>query len=461
VSGLVADLARVVGREAVRAPQAVDLADATEAQALRGHAEAVVLPGTPQDVAAVVAFCHEHRVAITPRGGGTGLAGGAVPQGGVVLALERLAGVRRLDAAQWRMEVAAGTTTATVARVAREHGLRFPPDPGAIEQSQIGGNLATNAGGPHAFRHGVVGRWVLGLEAVLCPGEVVTVGGPVRKDVAGLDLKALLVGSEGTLGIITGAWLRLVPAPEVQRPLLALFPDVATGCAAVDAVLASGLQPAILEVLDGRTLAAAPPPAALPAGAGFAVLVEAEGAAAAVERELADLREALEPGATAMHAPEGRAALDELWRWRAGLTYAAIAQHGGKVSEDVAVPVEHLRAMVEGTLEIGARHSLDACSWGHGGDGNLHATFLLDREDPEALARAGAAAREVVELALRLGGTASGEHGAGLLKRDVVAAATPPRLRELQLAVKAAFDPHGILNPGKKLQRSGSGQTTF
>jgi FAD/FMN-containing dehydrogenase len=438
-------LATIVGPGHVRDPRPDELADATEAQALRGHAELLVAPGSAAEVAEVVALCCRERTAITPRGGGTGLAGGAVPQGGIVLSLERLDGLR-LDAAQWRMRAGAGVRTATVARVAREHGLWFGPDPGAAEQSTVGGMVATNAGGPHAFGHGVTGRWVLGLEAVLCPGEVVQLGGPVRKDVAGLDLRSLLVGSEGTLGIVTAAWLRLVPAPVAQLPLLVLLRDVAAGCDAVAAVLEAGLQPGILEFLDGRTLAAAPPPASLPAGAGFAVLVEASG-----PEELAALRDVLAPGALATWEPGGRREVDELWRWRGGLTWAAIAQHGGKVSEDVAVPVEHLRAVVDGTLDIGRRHGLEACSWGHAGDGNVHATFLVDRQDPEALARASRAAEEVVALALSLGGSASGEHGAGLLKRELVTSALAPRVRKLQRAVKDAFDPLGVLNPGKKL----------
>src|SRR4051812_37815086 len=221
---MIAELSRLIGADAVLADvPAHMLADATESQGVRGHADAVVLPRSAEEVVRVVAWCYEHGVAITPRGGGTGWAGGAVPvEGGIVLSLERLDRVRAFDPTLWRMHVEAGVTTAAVRRLARESGLLFPPDPGAAEQSQIGGNVATNAGGPHAFKYGVTGAWVTGLEAVVPPGELVAVGGPVRKDVAGYDLKSLLVGSEGTLGIVTAAWLRLVPAPEAAWPVAAL-----------------------------------------------------------------------------------------------------------------------------------------------------------------------------------------------------------------------------------------------
>src|SRR5207253_1961597 len=183
----------------------------------------------------VLAWCYEHEVPLVPRGGGTGLAGGAVPvDGGVVLALERVDRVRAFDPRLWRMHVDAGVRTATVRRLARENGLLFPPDPGGAEQSQIGGNIATNAGGPHAFKYGVTGRWVTGLEAVVPPGDVIAVGGPIRKDVAGYDLKSLLIGSEGTLGIVTAAWLRLVPAADAASPVAGFYAGTGEGCAALE-----------------------------------------------------------------------------------------------------------------------------------------------------------------------------------------------------------------------------------
>src|ERR687895_1462479 len=235
----------------------VYLSDFTEERSLGGHADAVVLPRSAEETARVVAWCYEREVPIVPRGGGTGVAGGAVPFGGVVLSLERMTAVRSFDPLVWRIEVEAGMRTADLRRIVRENGLFFPPDPGAAEQSHIGGNIATNAGGPHAFKYGVTGAWVLGLEVVLAPGELVRVGGPVRKDVAGYDLKRLLIGSEGTLGVITAAWLRLLPAPEVFLPVVGFYDGIAAGAAALERVVASGLMVAALEYLEGAALAAA------------------------------------------------------------------------------------------------------------------------------------------------------------------------------------------------------------
>jgi glycolate oxidase subunit GlcD len=448
------DLRAIVGdRGLVDAATAVYGHDAAEARGVQGRPDAVVLPVSAQEVAAVVAHCYEHDVPIVPRGGGSGFAGGAVPvDGGVVLSLQRLDAVRALDPELWRMHVEAGVTTARVQRLARENGLLFPPDPGAAEQSHIGGNIATNAGGPHAFKYGVTAAWVTGLEVVLAPGEVVTLGGPVRKDVAGYDLLHLLVGSEGTLGIVTAAWLRLVPAPEAALPVIAFYDSVDAGCAGLEAVTGSGLQPAALEYLDGGALSAAAGafPWDVPPGASFAVIAEADGSvheASVVQRALV---EALGEAALTVEAPTEVAEVRALWRWRDGVSIAVSAQRGGKVSEDVAVPLDRLREAIVATVEIGERHGLEACSWGHAGDGNLHSTFLVDRSDPDQLARAAEASDELFALAVGFGGTVSGEHGLGWLKRGQLERQLGAAGYDLHTRLKQTFDPKNLLNPGKK-----------
>lgn len=446
------DLAAIVGAEHVRAPGAADLADATEWSGLRGRADAVVLPGSPEEVAAVVGWCYDQDVPITPRGGGTGWAGGAVPDGGVVLGLERLRSVRALDAAWWRMEVDAGVTTATVARRAREEGLYFPVDPGAAESSHIGGNLATNAGGPHALKHGVTGAWVLGLDVVLAPGELVRLGGPVRKDVAGYDLVSLLVGSEGTLGVITGAWLRLIPAPEASSSLAVACESATAAGAAMQRALTCGIVPAALEFLDdGAVAAAAGEPLRVPLG-GVLLLADVEGDPMSVTRDHDLLREAMQGGDGVLAVAEftSRGDREALWRWRDGIGLAVIAQRGGKLSEDLGVPADRLAEAIEETRAIGARHGLEACSWGHAGDGNLHSTFLLDAADPAQRARADAAAQDLFALARRLGGTVSGEHGIGRLKAGQLREQWAPAAVAAHEAVKRALDPKGLLNPGVK-----------
>ncbi len=425
-------LARIVGAEHVE-PEAV-VGD----RAVAGVPATLVRPADAQQVAAVVAWCYEHDVAIVPVGGRSGLTGGAaVVQSGaetIALSLQRLRAVRSFEPELWRMEAEAGVTTATVARLARENGLLFAPDPGAPEQSQLGGTIATNAGGPHAFKYGVTGDWVTGIEAVLAPGELVRVGGATRKDVAGYDLRALLTGSEGTLGIVTAAWLRLVPAPELRLALVASYPDAATGCAAILRVLASGIVPAALEFFDEGAIGAAG--AAFPdAGLrGFVVVAEADGSRAEATRVRDELLEALGPGSHALHAPQSDRAI---WRWRDGVSLAVEAARGAKLSEDIAVPVDHLAEAIEETVRIGARHDLDACSWGHGGDANVHATFLLDPGDEPQRARAGAAAQELFDLAIRLGGTVTGEHGIGLLKNGQLSRQWSPAAVAAHRAIKA------------------------
>jgi glycolate dehydrogenase FAD-linked subunit len=452
------ELEALVGADAVLDPEHASgySSDESEGSGVRGRPDAVVLPGTPQEVAEVVAWCYERELAIVPRGGGSGYAGGAVPvNGGVVVSMERLDEVLAFDPELWRMRVQAGVTTATVRRLARENGLLFPPDPGAAEQSQIGGNIATNAGGPHAFKHGVTGQWVTGLEAVVAPGELIEVGGPIRKDVAGYDLRALLIGSEGTLGLITSAWLRLIPAPEATLPLVALYPDAAAGCAAILRILESGLRPATIEYLDAGALAAAGSslPGGAPDAARFMVLSEADGSQAEAEALQAELVEALEPGAIDLRHPAARAEVDALWRWRDGVSFAVSARQGGKLSEDISVPLDRLADAISETVAIGTRHGLDACSWGHAGDGNLHSTFLVDSSDPGQLGRASEAAEELFDLAARLGGSVSGEHGLGWLKRGQLARQWSPGALRLHEEVKRAFDPKGLLNPGKKTAR--------
>jgi glycolate oxidase subunit GlcD len=451
------ELRALLGDDAVRPGDTPEyLVDATESRAVHGHADAVAMPGDPTQVAAIVGWCYAHDVPVITRGGGTGFAAGAVPiDGGVVLSLERLRAVRELTPGLWRMHAEAGLPTADVARLARENGLYYPPDPGAAEQSQIGGNIATNAGGPHTFKYGVTGTWVTGLEAVVAPGELMTVGGPIRKDVAGYDLRALMIGSEGTLAVITAAWLKLIPGPEVALPVMAFYPSLEVGGRALEAVLGSGVVPAALEFLDAGALAAVRGafPGEAPPEAAFALISEADGSRAEAKRVRDELIEALSVGASGLHAPTERGEISALWRWRAAVSTAVTADRGGKLSEDIVVPVERLIEAVTATQEIGARHDLPACSWGHAGDGNLHSTFMIDRSDPEELERAEHAAQDLFVLARELRGSVSGEHGLGLVKSGALEGQWSPAGLELHEQIKQLFDPKGLLNPGKKLAR--------
>jgi glycolate oxidase subunit GlcD len=447
------ELAALVGAEHVFRPPSSSPynADCSRRRGVVGRADAVVLPGSAAEVAAVMGWCYEHDVPLIARGGGTGLTGGAVPsEGGVVCSLERLRSVRELEPGLWRIWVEAGVSTRDVQRLARENGLRFAPDPGASEQSQIGGNVATNAGGPHALKYGVTGAWVRGIEVVLAPGEVVPLGGWARKDVAGYDLTSLLVGSEGTLGVITAVRLALLPAPEATRTLVCFLRTRAEGCAAILDVLAAGVQPAALEFIDANTLeiVAGGYPGTLPAGAGCVLIAEVDGAATAVAAEHDALAEVLAGGSATLVEPHDAQAL---WRWRDGFNGVVTGSRGGKVSEDVAVPVERLGELLERFEEIATRRGLRSCAWGHGGDGNIHTTVLVDPADERELDAAEECEGELFELVAALGGSIAAEHGVGSLKRGRVALQLGERERALQHEIKRAFDPKGLLNPATKL----------
>jgi len=290
---------------------------------------------------------------------------------------------------------------------------------------------------------------------VLASGEPMSIGGPVRKDVAGYDLRSLIVGSEGTLAIVTAAWLRLVPAPDVVLPVVAFYPDVRSGCEALATVMGSGLQPAALEYLDEPAVAASIRafPGDAPDRPAFMLIAEADGSAEEARRLRGELLEAMEPGALATYGPEERGAIRELWRWRGGVGPAVTTARGGKISEDIVVPLDHLAEGILATREIGARYDLPACSWGHAGDGNLHSTFMVDLEDSDEAARAEEGVRELYALAASLGGSVSGEHGLGVTKRGALALQWPEAALDLHESIKRLFDPKGLLNPGKKQAR--------
>lgn len=429
------------------------LRDATESRGVGGTALAAVHPADTAEVASVVRWAARQGVGVVPRGGGTGYSGGAVPADGeLVLALGRLSGAGEVAPEAWTGSFPAGVTTAEVQRRSLEAGLFFAPNPGSQESSQIGGNVATNAGGPRSLRFGSVRSWVSGLEVVTPDGEVVRLGHGVRKDVETLDLLGLFTGSEGALGVITDVTLKLQPAPERFLPTLAVYPDRETGLQALRYAMASGVVPVALEYLDEGALLAATGrfPGGLPDGARFAVIAETCGTEEVARLESATLAEALGEDALAVRTPQERGEVERLWAWRSGVSLAVVARRGGKLSEDLVVPTDRLGEALEAVDRVGEEHGVEVTSWGHAGDGNLHATILVDRDDAGSLAHAAETAEAFFPIATGLGGALSGEHGVGTIKREAAAGLDPGVLR-LQRRVKDALDPRGLMNPGKKL----------
>jgi glycolate oxidase len=394
-------------------------------------------------------------VALVPRGAGTGYTGGAVPtRGGVVLSLERMNRILEIDEANLVAVVQPHVITGDLQDAVEQLGLFYPPDPASLRQSVIGGNVAECAGGPRAFKYGTTKRYVLGLQAVLPTGEVIRTGGKVVKNVVGYDLTQLLVGSEGTLAIVTEIILRLVPKPPVQATLRATFPDVESAVAAVTNIIRARVVPAALELIDGESLDAVARNlnvrALAPEGTAAILLLEVDGIAQAVLEEAARVEEAcLAAGATEVLRARDEAERQELWRVRRELSLSLKMITPLKYNHDVVVPKGRIPELFALVRQIKERHRLRIPCFGHAGDGNIHVNIMVDPADADEIARAHLAERELFSGVVALEGSISGEHGIGFAKAPFLALELSAETIALMKRVKHAFDPDGILNPGK------------
>ncbi|MFT3926224.1 MAG: FAD-linked oxidase C-terminal domain-containing protein [Myxococcales bacterium] len=413
--------------------------------------DAVVRVRSASDVVAVMKACSRHGVFVTPRAGGTGRTGGAVPvQGGIVLAFEGMNQLEEIHRGDLVTVVEPGLVLGALHQAVEGEGLFYGPDPNSLGSCALGGNLAENAGGPRAFKYGVTRDWALGLEVVTADGTMLSLGKRTVKGVAGYDLAALMVGSEGTLGIITKATLKLLPKPETVVTLLALLPDVHAAGRAVNALLALGIMPRCLELMDGHTLSLVRPAVALqiPEAAQAALLVELDGSASQCEQGLERAgNAALEAGALEVLVARHGGEREKLWAARRELSRVLRATARFKLAEDVVVPKSQIPALLEFVSETSRKQGIPMPTYGHAGDGNLHVNFLWNdpSEEPTVHAAIEATFRKVVELR----GTISGEHGIGVLKMPYLPLEQSPELIAMQRRVKATFDPQGILNPGK------------
>lgn len=422
---------------------------------LSGEPLAVVFPASTEEVAAVVTIAAAHRIPIVPQGARTGLAGGAnAIEGAIVLSTTRLKKILVVDAANQTATVQAGVRTIALARAAEAVDLFYPPDPGSWRASTIGGNVATNAGGMLCVKYGVTGNFVRQLTVVLADGSIVHTGQRTIKGVAGYNLTALLVGSEGTLGIITEITVGLLPKPGSPSGVAATFADVDDALAAANAIVAGDRRPSVLEFLDGACIAAInafDPASTLPSGAGALLLVQSDQIGQAHDDVEVYARMLRAGGAAEVTIAHDTESLDQLMSARRLLHPAVQAVRGGCLNEDITVPRSQLPALLTGLAEISLELAVPISTGGHIGDGNLHPVIGYDPEVPGEIDKAHAAFARVIDLAISLDGSASGEHGIGVLKRAHLDDELGPVLRDLQLRVKAAFDPHSILNPGKKL----------
>ena len=414
----------------------------------------VVLPADTREIARIAALCHDTRTPIVPRGAGTGYSGGAVPlHGGVVLSLERLNRILEIDERSFLAVVQPNVITGVLQAEVEARGLFYPPDPASLDRSAIGGNVAECAGGPRAFKYGTTKRYVLGLEAVLPTGEVIRTGSKTVKNVVGYDLTQLLVGSEGTLAIVTEVILRLIPKPRARATLRATFRDIPGAIDGVLGVVRSGVVPSAIELIDAASLDAVRAyvgKAMAPDGTGAVLLIEVDGGEAAVADDLSVTERAVAAaGAVEIRRAADDAERDELWRLRRELSPALKTIAPLKLNHDVVVPTGRIPELFDLIDRLRRRFALRIASFGHAGDGNIHVNIMTDPDDRAEVARAHEAERLLFEGVVALEGSISGEHGIGYTKAPYLGIELSPATIDLMKRLKQTFDPHGILNPGK------------
>ncbi len=416
----------------------------------------VLFPKSHEEVQAIVHIARRHHLPLIPRGAGSGNVGGAQPvPGSAVISFECMQEVCDYSPADRSITVEAGMITAAINDHVVQDGLFYPPDPGSSPYCRIGGNLAMNAGGPHAVKYGATRDYVLGLRAVTGCGETLCCGVRTSKGVVGYDLTRLLVGSEGTLALITEVTLRLLPLPMAKATLRAAYANTASACAAVQRVMAQRHTPSALELMDPHALAAVRSMGAatdLPAASQALLMVEVDGESETIPAQLEALRQALagEGNLEILEATDAQATA-ALWAARKSLSPATKAMAPLKINEDVVVPVSRLRDLLEAIEAIAQEQSLHIVSFGHAGNGNLHVNFLVHPENHEEMRHARQGLQKLFQTVLRLGGTLSGEHGIGSTKREFLPLELSPENLSIQRAIKKLFDPEGILNPGKLL----------
>lgn len=421
--------------------------------ALKQRPGAVVFPHSSEEVAACVKLAREARVPVVTRGSGTGLSGGSVPLPGcLVICLSQMDRILEVDEKNLSLRAQSGVITKEIDDEAARVGLFYPPDPGSMKISTIGGNVAENSGGLRGLKYGVTRDYVMGLEVVLPDGTLTRLGNKCVKDVAGYSMKDLFVGSEGTLGIITEVMLKLLPRPKARKTMLALYDSLEAAAHTISAIIAAKIIPCTLEFLDQVTVQCVEDYAkiGLPTDVQALVLMETDGHPVVVEEEAAQMMAlARQHGAREVRAAADEAEGARLASARRNAFSALARVRPTTILEDVTVPRTELAHMVAFIRACAERHSLRVGTFGHLGDGNLHPTFLTDERDAEEMHRVEAALEEIVEETIRLGGTVTGEHGVGLAKKGFLRRQLGESSYELMRSIKRALDPEHLLNPGK------------
>lgn len=448
-------LFRISGKEHVLTAPEDLICYAYDATPHEVRPSAIVIPGSAEEVVAIMSLANEHRIPVVPRGSGTNLSGGAVPvAGGLVLLTQRLNRIIEIDEENLTATAQPGVILGDFHRQVESRGLLYPPDPASLSVATLGGTVAEGAGGPRGVKYGTTRDYVLGLEVVLATGEKIRTGGKAVKSVSGYNLTQLFVASEGTLGVITEVTVRLVPMPQARRTCLAIFDTIEGAAQTVSAIIHHKIVPAALELIDRESIGHIEDfrPSGLPRDAEAVLLIEVDGSAADVDRQMNDIAQICQRGPARELRVAGTAEEREaLWQARRSHYPALARARPNIIIEDVTVPRPALPQMIRLVREAAARHGIRVGMVAHAGEGNLHPDIMCDVNDPEEMERVERFTREVFQGALELGGTLSGEHGIGLLKAPYLEWQFGVQGMAVMRRIKAALDPNNILNPGKVL----------
>ena len=453
MTSIIPKIEAIVGREHVTTAEEDLLCYAYDATNQHCRPDAVAFPANANQVSDILRLANEYRFFVVPRGAGTGMTGGALAvQGGLVLVMTRFSRILAIDTDNLVAEAEPGVVTGHFQEVVEEEGLFYPPDPSSAPFSTLGGNVAECAGGPRALKYGVTRDYVLGLEVVLPTGEIIRTGVRTAKGVVGYDLTRLMVGSEGTLGIITKILLRLLPLPETVRTVSAVFSRIHDAARTVSEVVRSGIVPRTVEYMDQSAIRCVEDHLniGLPIDAGAMLLIDIDGSPSAVEATLERLVPICEKGgAYEIKVAGSEEEARELWKARQAISPALFRLGPDKINQDIVVPRSRIPDMVEWIDDLRGRSGLTIVTFGHAGDGNIHFNIMLDRRDKETLAKAESAVQDLFQKTVALGGTISGEHGVGVSKAPYISMEIGAAELALMKRLKAVFDPNGVLNPGK------------
>ena len=447
------EISNSVGHEHLITDKGAMAEYASDATKLEFMPDAVAFPGNSQEISRILRLASKEGFPVIPRGAGSGMSGGALPvKGGLVMAMNRLDRILVIDEENFITKVEPGVITAHLQEAVERVGLFYPPDPASLNVSTIGGNVAECAGGLRAVKYGVTRDYVLGMTVVIPTGETINTGVETMKGVAGYDLTRLLIGSEGTLAVITGITLRLIPMPAARKTMAALFPDVLSAVKTVSGIIKNKIVPTILELIDRLCLDCVREEMGLsiPRDAGAMLLIEVDGDELLVEKETRSIREVCaRGGALTFEAASGVEEADRLWEARRNVSPSLYKLRPHKINEDVVVPRSRLAELAAHLDELGEKYGLPIAAFGHAGDGNIHVNIMFDKENPREEENTKTLIRGLFVKVLQMGGTITGEHGVGITKAPYLGLEISQAGLQLMSRIKTAFDPKGILNPGK------------